>query len=75
MVVSASVDYPPDWVADWEPQTGTTAHHSGWVSSHTLLAQEEFKIRSVVSTECVWLLHQGKLEKLQVMGRLGGAVG
>lgn len=56
MVVSLSVVYPSDHVADWEPRLVPTAERHERISYHVSLGQEKTKIRifkSTVSTECV----------------------
>ena len=64
-VVSVWVVYPPDLVADWElwlllpnmmREDPTTYRYPG--------KRSKFKIRSMVSTECILLLHYCKIEKL-----------
>ena len=63
MVPSVSVVCPPDHVAAWELQLTAAAQHHERVSHRMWLAWERIKIQSTVSTECILLLHHGKIEK------------
>lgn len=55
MVVSASVVYPPDHVAAWELQLAAQ-HHEFCTAYGQSGKRSRFKIRSMVSHECIWLL-------------------
>lgn len=58
--------HPCARVAVWELWLIAAGQHHDRASSHMLQARErsKFKIRSMVSTECVWLSHHHKVEKL-----------
>lgn len=64
MVISVSVVYPHELVADWELQLAAAAQHHERVLYHILLAREKIKIQSTVSTECILLLHHCKVNHM-----------
>lgn len=64
-VVSIWVVYPCDHVADWGSPLATKLPQIRRIYCCVLIAREKIKIRSQFSsTECLLLLHHGKVEKL-----------
>ena len=59
------------WLADGELQLAATVQCCERWLYHILLAQENIKIQSAVSSECVSLLHHRKVKKLLNHLKLG----
>ena len=62
LVVSASAIYPRDRVADWEPGLTAAAQHCERIVLHITIPGK-IKTLSMVSVECVSLLHHHKVKK------------
>ena len=63
MAVSVSAVDIHDRVADWELWLTAAVQHHQRLLYHISLAWEKIKIQSMVSTECISILHHCKVEK------------
>ena len=63
MLISLSIVYPHDCVADWELWLTVAAQHPERISYHISLAQEKIKSQSTVFTERLSLTHHHKVKK------------